>query len=67
MQLNFTALQTLFTSSYMENKKSMVLAVSEIMTKNETFLLNQNMTCPNHGIYVANSVICHLQYVSILT
>ena len=30
--------------------------------KNETFPLNQKLTCANHGIHVATCVICHEQY-----
>jgi len=41
----------------------MVPCVSQIMGKNKTFPLNQKLTCANHGIYAATSVICHKQYV----
>ena len=37
---------------------------SDLTTKNKTFLLNQNMTCSNYGIYVATCVIPHEQCVS---
>jgi len=37
--------------------------VSQLLTKNKPLLLNQNLTCPNFGIYVATCVICHGQYV----
>ena len=46
-----------------KHNKSMVPCVPQIMCKNETFLLNQKLTCANHGIYVATCVICHEQYV----
>jgi len=37
--------------------------VPQIMTKNRTFLPNQNLTCANYSIYVATCVICQRQYV----
>jgi len=48
---------------YGKHSKSMVLRVSQIMSKTKTFLLNQNLTCANYGIHVATSVLCHEQYV----
>jgi len=41
----------------------MVPCVSQKMSKNKTFPLNQELTCANHGIYVATCVICQEQYV----
>jgi len=49
--------------NYGKHKKSMVPYVSQIMSKNKTFPLNQKLTCANHGIYVATCVMCHEQYV----
>jgi len=46
-----------------KHNKSMVPRVSQIMSKTKTFPLNQNLTCPNYGIYVATCVLCHEQYV----
>jgi len=47
-----------------KHNKSMVPCVSQIIGKNNTFPLNQNLTCTNYGIYVATCVICQEQYVS---
>jgi len=48
---------------YGKNNKSMVPNVSQLLTKTETFKLNQSLTCADFGIYVATCVICHEQYV----
>ena len=47
----------------MENNKSVVLCVPQIMSETKSFSLNQNLTCANYGIYAATCVICHEQYV----
>jgi len=33
------------------------------MSKTKTFLLNQNLTCANYGIYAVTCLICQKQYV----
>jgi len=38
----------------------MVPNVSQLLTKNNAFPLNQPLTCANFGIYVVTSVICHV-------
>ena len=48
---------------YGKNNKSMVPNVSQLLTKNKTFKLNQSLTCADFGTYVATCVICHEQYV----
>ena len=48
---------------YEKNNKSMVSNVSQLLTTNKTFKLNQTLTCADFGIYVATCVICHEQYV----
>jgi len=48
---------------YGKNNKSMVPNVSQLLTKNKTFKLNQTLTCAGFGIYVATCVIYHEQYV----
>ena len=45
-----------------KHNKSMLPCVSQTMSRNKTFPLNQKLTCANHGIYVATCVICHEQY-----
>jgi len=49
---------------YGKNNKSVVPYVSQFMTKNIAFPLNQSLTCANYGIYVATCVIYHEQYVN---
>ena len=39
---------------YGKNNNPMAPNVSQFMTKNKTFPLNQNLTCTNYGIYVVN-------------
>jgi len=40
----------------------MVPCVSQIMTNNKYFPLNQNLTCANFGIYEATCLTCYQQY-----
>ena len=49
---------------YGKNNKSMVLNVSQLLTKTKTFKLNQSLTCADFGIYIATWVICHEQCVA---
>jgi len=37
---------------------------AQILSKNKTFPLTQNLTCANYGIYVATCVICRQQYLA---
>ena len=41
----------------------MLPCVSQIITKNKTVPVNQNLLCANYDIYVASCVICHEHYV----
>jgi len=45
-----------------KNDKSIIPNVSQLLTKNKTFPLNENLTCAYYGIYVATCAICHEQY-----
>ena len=46
-----------------ENNKSMVPCVSQIMTKIRYFPLNQNLTCAKRGMYVATCWVSNQQYI----
>jgi len=41
----------------------MVPTVSQILTKNETFPLNQNLKCTHYDKQVATCVMCHQPYI----
>jgi len=46
-----------------KHNKFVLPCVSQIITKNKTVPVNQNLTCANYDIYVASCVICHEHYV----
>jgi len=47
----------------MNNKQIYGPIVSRMLAKDQTFPLNQNLTCANCGIDLATCVICNEKYV----